>query len=201
MTSSPPPLILASKSRSRGQLMRGAGLTFEQVGSKVDEDAVKNAMRAEGATTSAQAEHLAEMKAMKISMSRPGVILGADQMLDLEGASFDKPADRDAARTNLGLMRGKTHTLETALVACQDGQPIWRIVTRPRLTMRDFSDEFLETYLDEAGEGIYATVGAYELEGMGAQLFSRIEGDYFSILGLPLIQLLTWLRDRKVLIA
>ena len=189
-------LILASQSRSRGALMRGAGLAFEQLPSHLDEDAVKQSLRREGASTGQQAEILAEMKAMKLSASMDGVILGADQMLDLEGEGFDKPENMAEARRNLIRLRGKTHTLETALVACQDGAPIWRTITRPRLTMRDFSDQFLNDYLNRAGDEVLSSVGAYQLEGLGSQLFSRIDGDYFSILGLPLIQLLTWLRDR-----
>ncbi|MFC7292345.1 Maf family protein [Hirschia litorea] len=189
-------LILASQSKSRGDLMRGAGLEFDQVSSLVDEDAIKAAMRADGETTKRQAEALAEMKAIKISMKHPGIVLGADQMLDLEGVQFDKPKTMEEARENLLKMRGKTHTLETALVACENGQPIWRAATRPKLTMRDFSEGFLDQYLQTEGELALTTVGAYRLESHGAQLFSKIEGDYFSVLGLPLIQLLNWLQSR-----
>lgn len=189
-------LILASQSKSRGDLMRGAGLMFDQVSSRVDEDAIKSAMRADGESTRRQAEALAEMKAIKISMKRPGIVLGADQMLDLEGIQFDKPKTMDEARENLLKMRGKTHTLETALVACENGQPIWRAATHPRLTMRNFSEDFLDSYLRTEGEQALTTVGAYRLEAHGAQLFSKIEGDYFSVLGLPLIQLLNWLQSR-----
>ncbi|ACT60814.1 Maf family protein [Hirschia baltica] len=189
-------LILASQSKSRGDLMRGAGLVFEQMASSLDEDAVKMAMRADGESTQRQAEALAEMKALKVSIKHQGIVLGADQMLDLEGVQFDKPKSIDEARVNLLKMRGKTHTLETALVACENGQPIWRMTTRPRLTMRNFSEEFLDTYLKNEGDLALTTVGAYRLEAPGVQLFSKVEGDYFSILGLPLIQLLNWLQDR-----
>ncbi len=194
-----PNLILASQSKSRGALMRNAGLTFEQMSSRLDEDAVKAAMRQDGESTTRQAETLAELKAQKISSGTPGIVLGADQMLDLEGEGFDKPKSLDEARENLRKLRGKTHTLETALVACENGTPIWRIVTRPKLTMRSFSDDFIENYLENIGDAAFSTVGAYQLEGLGAQLFARIEGDYFSILGLPLIQLLDWLRARGMI--
>ena len=192
-------LILASKSQSRGSLMRNAGLRFEQVGSQVDEEAVKASLRAQGATTKAQAESLAEMKAMKLSQRMEGIVLGADQMLDLDGVAFDKPNGLSGVRDHLMKLRAKTHILETSIVACQNGVPIWRAHTRPRLTMRDFSNDFIESYIGEVGESVCSSVGAYHLEGLGAQLFSKIEGDYFSILGLPLIQLLNWLRDRGAL--
>ncbi|MBB36547.1 MAG: septum formation protein Maf [Hirschia sp.] len=192
-------LILASQSKSRGALMKNAGLVFEQIPANVDEDAVKDSLRAQGASTRAQAESLAELKAMKLSSRESGIVLGADQMLDLEGEPLDKPKGMAGARDHLQRMRGKTHILETSLVACENGQPIWRAHTRPRLTMRNFSDAFIDQYLESAGEGILSSVGAYHLEGLGAQLFSNIEGDYFSILGLPLIQLLTWLRDREMI--
>ena len=180
--------------------MRGAGLKFEQMASHVDEDSVKKAMRSDGESTQRQAETLAEMKALKISLNKTGIVLGADQMLDLEGHQFDKPKSLEEARQNLLMLRGKTHTLETALVACENGQPIWRATTRPRLTMREFSEEFLDNYLKSEADLALTTVGGYRLEASGAQLFSRIDGDYFSILGLPLIQLLNWLQDRGVLI-
>ena len=193
-------IILASGSKSRAALMRGAGVEFEQIISFVDEDHLKATMRENNATTTEQAEALAELKARKVSLKEPGIVFGADQMLDLEGIQFDKPKSVGEARANLLKMRGKTHTLETALVACQNGAPIWRTITRPQLKMRAFSEGFLDNYLNLEGDEVMSTVGAYKLEGLGVQLFERIEGDYFSILGLPLIQMLDWLRDRAVLI-
>jgi septum formation protein len=180
--------------------MRGAGLNFEQINSNVDEDSLKLAMRADGESTMRQAEALAEMKAIKVSQANSGIVLGADQMLDLEGEQFDKPKTMEEARENLLKMRGKTHSLETALVACENGQPIWRAHTKPRLTMRNFSEEFIDQYLEKEGNFALSTVGAYRLEDQGSQLFTKIEGDYFSILGLPLLQLLNWLQDRGVLV-
>lgn len=192
-------IVLASKSPARAALLRAAGVPLVQVGAGVDEEAIRDSLRAEGAPPAVQAEVLAEAKAMKVSATRRGVILGADQMLDLDGEGFDKPATPEAARAQLLRLRGRTHVLQTALVACIDGAPVWRHVAAPRLTMRAFSEAFLDRYLVEAGPDALACVGGYQLEGRGVQLFQRIEGDYFSILGLPLLELLTWLRDRGTL--
>lgn len=192
-------LILASKSAARASILRGCGLEFEQIVAGVDEDAIKAGLRAEGASTLKQAELLAETKAIKVSRSQRGIVLGADQMLDLDGEAFDKPADLQAAREQLSRLRGRTHILQTALVACVEGAPVWRHVSQPSLTMRNFSEAFMETYVDIEGEELLATVGGYKLEGRGAQLFERVEGDFFSILGLPLLPLLGWLRDRNAI--
>jgi septum formation protein len=192
-------LILASKSASRAAVMRAAGLVFEQIVAGVDEDAIKDSLRAEGAPVSKQADLLAETKAMKVSVAQRGVVLGADQMLDLDGVAFDKPKTMDEARENLRRLRGKTHILQTSIVACVEGSAVWRHLAQPRLRMRNFSDDFLEAYLERSGDAILSSVGAYQLEGLGAQLFDRIDGDYFSILGLPLLPLTGWLRDRGTL--
>lgn len=199
MTGEPPVLVLASKSAARAGILRGAGLTFEQVAAGVDEDSIKAGLRAEGASPLKQAELLAETKAIKASRGRPEIVLGADQMLDLDGEAFDKPASLQAAREQLLRLRGKTHVLQTALVACIEGAPVWRHVSQPQLTMRSFSDEFIASYIEHEAETLLDTVGGYRLEGRGAQLFERIEGDFFSILGLPLLPLLTWLRDRNAI--
>lgn len=191
-------LILASKSKSRAAVLKAAGLQFEQIGSGVDEDALKDALRAEGASVAKQADLLAETKALKVSISHPGIVLGCDQMLDLDGEGLDKVDTRDAARDVLKRLRGKTHILQGAIVACTDGAPVWRHLAQPRLRVRNFSDQFLEDYLDHIGDAAFESVGCYQLEGRGSQLFDRIEGDYFSILGMPLLPLLQWLRDRGV---
>ena len=196
LTSSQHRLVLASKSASRAAVLHGAGLVFEQITAGVDEESIKASLRVEGASCAKQADILAETKALKVSISLPGVILGADQMLDLEGEAFDKPASREEAREHLRKLRGKTHVLQTAVVACVEGAPVWRHLAQPKLRMRNFSDAFLESYLDKALPDILSSVGAYQLEGRGSQLFERIEGDYFSILGMPLLPLLQWLRDR-----
>jgi len=192
-------LILASKSKSRAAVLAAAGLTFEQIASGVDEDALKDALRAEGASVAKQADLLAETKALKVSISHPGIVLGCDQMLDLDGVGLDKVSTRADAADILRRLRGKTHILQGAIVACIDGAPVWRHLAQPRLRVRNFSDAFLESYRDKIGDAAFESVGCYQIEGIGSQLFDRIEGDYFSILGMPLLPLMQWLRDRGVL--
>lgn len=179
--------------------MRAAGLTFEIVPAHVDEDALKIGLKAEGASAADCAQALAEFKAGTISQRFPeALVIGADQMLECEGAWFDKPKGIAGARTHLQTLRGKTHTLPTSAAVALGGVPIWHHTVSPRLTARPFSDEFLEAYLNEVGDAVTSSVGAYHLEGRGAQLFSRIEGDFFTILGLPLLPLLAFLREHQV---
>jgi septum formation protein len=192
-------LVLASGSASRRLLLAQAGVQADYILPHVDEDTARRAMRAEGMKVRDQAMRLAELKSMKVSLAEPGLVIGADQMLSLADKAFDKPVSLDAARDQLKALAGKTHTLETALVISENGSPVWRYLARPRLTMRVFSEAFLESYLQRHGDKLLSSVGAYQLEGEGAQLFSHIEGDYFSILGLPLLPLLDYLRSRGVL--
>lgn len=192
-------IILASGSASRRSLLAGAGVTARSIKPNVDEESAKTAMRAEGMSVRDQAMQLAEMKAVKVSRSESGLVIGGDQMLNLEGEGFDKPADLVAAGDHLRKLSGKAHTLETAIVIAENGQPVWRHLARPKLTVRTLSGEFVETYIHTCGEALLSTVGAYQLESMGAQIFSKIEGDYFSILGLPLLPLLDYFRVRGVL--
>lgn len=191
-------VILASGSAIRAQVLAAAGVRFTVVRPPLDEDAVKLALRAEGLAPRDQADALAEAKALSVSRQRPGLVIGADQMLALGAEVFDKPPDRAAARASLARLRGQTHHLICAAVVAHEGAVIWRHIETPRLTMRAFSDAFLDSYLEAAGDAALASVGAYQLEGLGVQLFSRIEGDYFSILGLPLVQLLAFLREHEV---
>ena len=139
------------------------------------------------------------MKAVKVSQSVPGLVIGGDQMLNLEGEAFDKPADMEAVASHLRKLSGKSHTLETAIVIAENGEPVWRHLARPKLSVRTLSEGFIETYIETCGTALLSTVGAYQLEGMGAQIFSKIEGDYFSILGLPLLPLLDYFRVRRLL--
>lgn len=192
-------ITLASTSKSRRALLAAAGVDADAVAPNVDEEAFRNAMRANKLPVRDQAMQLAELKAMRVSANRSGLVIGGDQMLALGDQAFDKPGDLEAARSHLRHLSGKSHTLETAIVICEDGAPIWRHLARPKLTMRPLTDEFIETYVSSCGDALLSTVGAYQLEGPGAQLFTRIEGDYFSILGLPLLPLLDYLRIRKVL--
>lgn len=193
-------LVLASASPARAALLAAAGVDAEAVAARIDEAAVKAAMLAEDAPPRDIADKLAELKALRISVRRPGeLVLGADQVLVMDGRHFDKPADRAEARAHLLALRGKTHRLLSAAVVAIDNRPIWRHVGSAKLTMRPFSDEFLDGYLDSIGDLALQSVGCYHLEGPGAQLFARVEGDYFTVLGLPLLELLGFLRARGVL--
>ncbi len=192
-------IVLASGSESRRRLLASAGVEAIAVRPNVDEDAMKAGLRAEGLPVRDQAMRLAELKSAKVSQRQPGLVIGGDQMLSLGDEAFDKPKDLSGARDHLRKLSGKAHTLETAIVVCENGRPVWRHLARPRLTMRPLSAEFIEQYVDQVGEPLLSTVGAYQLEGLGAQLFNKIEGDYFSILGLPLLPLLDYLRIRGIL--
>jgi len=193
-------IVLASKSPTRSALLSGAGIAFDTVSPGVDEDAVKAGLLAEGASVRDIADALAELKALKISNSRPGFIIGADQTLEFDGALYDKVETVEAARERLRLLRGKSHKLHAAVVVARDGAAIWRDLVTVSLTMRPFSDAFLEDYLATEGANALGSVGCYRLEGPGAQLFSRIDGDYFAILGLPLLGLLDLLRRHGALV-
>ncbi len=198
---SPSKVILASSSKSREILLKNAGLTFEIMPPSVDEEEMKYSMRAAGATAAETAVSLAELKAMRISKHFPDhFIIGADQMLECGSLWFDKPADRDHARAHLTALRGKTHSLQNAVCVVKASTVLWHHVNEAKLTMRKFSDEFLDQYLEQTGDDILWSVGAYQLEGMGAQLFNKVDGDFFSILGLPLLPLLDFIRGHKVVL-
>ena len=189
-------IVLASGSATRRALLEGAGVTFVVETAAVDEEAVKQAMAAQSADPGPVASTLAELKAARVSARHPGrMVVGADQMLDCQGAWYDKPADAAAARLQLLALRGRTHRLTSAVVAMRDGVRLWHHRQEARLTMRRFSEPFLDDYLARAGAAVLASVGAYQLEGLGAQLFSAVEGDHFTILGLPLLPLLDFLRE------
>jgi septum formation protein len=192
-------LILASASKSRANLMRAAGLEFEVRPAHVDEDAIKASLKAEGASAADCALALAEFKAGTVSQRHPeALVIGADQMLDCEGVWFDKPKDAAGARNHLLTLRGKTHVLPTSIAVALNGAPIWHHTATPRLTVRPFSDAFLDEYLAAVGLAVTSSVGAYHLEGLGAQLFTKVEGDFFTVLGLPLLELLGFLREHQM---
>jgi len=194
------PLVLASKSAVRHAVLRDAGLTAEVVPADIDERAVEG--RAGTQDPSAIATLLAREKARVIATRLPGrLVLGADQTLALGARRFSKPGDVGAAREQLKALRGKTHTLHSAIALVREGDVLFDHCEIARLTMRDFSDDFLTAYLAAAGTAVTASVGAYQLERLGIQLFERIEGDHFVILGLPLFALLRYLRDSGFLAA
>jgi septum formation protein len=188
-------LILASTSAARQRILRAAGVSFTVEAAQVDEIAVIESLAAEKASGREVADLLAELKAVKVSNKHPGAtVIGADQVLSLDDALFQKPKTAAAARTQLLRLRGRTHVLSSAACVAREGAVVWRVVEEARLTMRTFSEAFLDSYLVEAGEEILGSVGAYHVEGLGAQLFTHIEGDAFTIQGLPLLPLLDFLR-------
>jgi septum formation protein len=194
------PLVLASTSRTRAGLLRAAGVAFEAAAPGVDEESVKEAAKAEGLAPPDAALLLAELKARRISERLPGaVVIGADQILVCEGRWFDKPADAAAAASQLAALAGKAHSLVTAVLCMRGGVVLWRHVATPRLVMRAVSEADIAAYLAAAGDGVLASVGAYQVEGLGVRLFSAIEGEHAAILGLPLLPLLGFLRQHGAL--
>lgn len=196
------PLILASGSEIRATLLRNAGIAFSVQKPRVDEETMRLGLQAEGANPRDIADALAEMKALRVSDKNPGaLVLGCDQVLDRGGDVLAKPETPEDAREQLVSLRGKTHRLLSAAVLYKDGQPLWRHVGVARLTMRDFSDAYLDDYIERNWDSIRWSVGGYKLEEEGVRLFSGIEGDYFTILGLPLLELINYLVTRKDLTA
>ena len=191
-------LILASQSASRRAMLEAAGVPFSAVAAGVDEDAVKASFKADCLDGRGLADALAELKAVKISRRYPeALVLGCDSTVQAaDGTLLDKAESREESRAQLASLAGTTHRLTSAAVVAFGGQPIWRHVDVAKLTMRSLSDAFLDTYLDAEWPAIGGCVGGYRLEGPGVQLFARIEGSHFTILGLPLMPLLQWLRDR-----
>ncbi|MCG8357556.1 MAG: Maf family protein [Kiloniellales bacterium] len=193
-----PPLVLASASPSRRRLLAEAGVALQWDEARVDESEVKDALKAEGAEPEQVAETLSELKAQRVSRRHPGaLVIGADQMMECGGIWFDKPSDLDHAAAHLRALSGRAHRLLTSVCVVRDGQRLWHHNDQARLTMRSLSGRFVADYLEAVGEAALGSVGAYQLEGLGAQLFSRVEGDYFTILGLPLLPLLDFLRHHR----
>ena len=194
-------LILASQSAARRGMLEAAGIAFEAASPRVDEDAAKATLRQQGLDGRATADALAELKATKLSLLDAGaLVLGCDSVVEApDGTILDKAATREEAAAQLRSLAGRTHRLISAAVVAERGQPVWRHVDVAKLTMRALSDAFLEEYLDAEWPAIGGCVGGYRLEGRGSQLFAHVEGSHFTILGLPLLPLLQYLRDRGIM--
>lgn len=196
-------IILASGSAIRREILDGAGLDYEVIVRPVDEAAIKEAMLAENSRLRDIADALAEAKAMRVSRQEPGLVIGADQIMVMTNEAgkdtlYDKPKDMSEVRTRLLSMRGKKHELVGAVVICENGFPVWRHISRTKLWVREFSEEFLDWYIETEGEALTKSVGAYRFEGPGSQLFEKVEGGFFAILGLDLLPVLDFLRTRGV---
>lgn len=191
-------IILASASKSRANLLKNAGVEVETMPADIDEKSVRIAM--DGQEPADIAEILARLKAEAISAAHPNaVVIGADQVLACEGEIYEKPEDMEAARQTLLNLRGQTHELISAVAIAEHGATNWTHTETAKLTMRDITPEFIGRYLAAAGDDVLNSVGAYQLEGLGVQLFSKVNGDFFTILGLPLIPLLTTLREKELI--
>lgn len=195
-----PSLVLASASRSRRNMLEKAGISCGLQAANLDEGAVKTRLSQAGASPDIISETLAMEKARHVAKAHPGkIILGADQLLVCDDKIFDKPATLQEAETHLHFFRGKEHFLYTSYALVQEGETLIRYTERPRMVMRNFSEVFLTEYLEKSGSKILSSVGCYLLEDLGSQLFEKIDGDYYTILGLPLLHVMTSLRDLGVL--
>ncbi|MBY4894268.1 Maf family nucleotide pyrophosphatase [Rhodobacteraceae bacterium N5(2021)] len=194
-------LILASSSPIRRVMLQNAGIRFESSPVRIDEDAIRQSLVADQASPRDIADALAEFKARKAAEKWPtSLTLGSDQILALRGEVFAKPNDREDAAKHLRRLSGQTHHLYSAAVIYEDAKPVWRTVGSARLSMHTLTDSEIDVYLDQAWPEVSGCVGAYQAEALGAQLFSRIDGDWFSVLGLPLLQVLSYLRMRGMLV-
>ena len=198
-----PPMVhltLASKSEIRSTLLRNAGLEIDTIAPRVDEDAIKVSLLAEEAKPRDVADALAEAKARKVaSKGVEGLVLGCDQVLEFEGRALSKTDSAEDALELLKEMRGKRHSLLSAAVIYEDNKPVWRHVGQARLLMRDASDDYLQSYIERNWESVRYSVGGYKLEEEGVRLMARVDGDYFTVLGLPLVELLSYLTLRGTL--
>lgn len=195
-----PSLVLASGSDIRAKMLRDAGVLFDVTVARVDEEAVRQALDAEQAPPRDVADALAEIKARKVSEKNPGaLVIGADQVLAFDGQIFSKPRDMEEVKQHLRQLRGQRHVLYSAAVICEDGQPVWRFVGQVSLSMRMLSDSYIDDYAERSWDSIRHSVGGYKIEEEGVRLFTRIDGDHFTILGLPLVPVLSYLITRGIL--
>ena len=193
-------LILASASEIRRKLLVNAGLTVEAIPARIDEETIRAALESEGAGPRDIADTLAEMKARKLAERHPdAMVIGCDQVLEFQRKAWGKPDTVEEARDQLQTLRGQTHRLLSAVVVYDDGKPVWRHIGEVRLTMHAFSDAYLAEYLSRNWDSLRQSVGGYKLEEEGVRLFSAIEGDYFTVLGLPVLPLLSYLGQRGVI--
>ncbi len=195
------PIILASGSLIRRQILKDAGINFKVITRPVDENAIKVSMLAENSHLRDIPDALAEAKSVRVSSQVAGLVIGADQIMVMGGRLFDKPKDMAEVKTRLMKMRGQTHYLIGAVVISENGSPVWRHLAKTKLTMRDFTESFLDDYLKAEGDTLLESVGAYRFEGRGSQLFSNVEGDFFSILGLSLLPVMDYLRQRGAILS
>jgi septum formation protein len=198
----PPLVVLASASPTRERLLRSAGLPVQVLPASIDETSFIEAMLAEEMRAEDGAVALAELKAQRVAGEAPAgsIVLGADQLLEVDGSWYEKPPDRAAARAQLLRLQGKRHRLISAVVAFRNGARVWHAVDVATIAVRPFSEAWLDAYLDSVGEQVLGSAGAYQLEGLGAQMISSVEGSHFTVLGLPLLPLLQFLREQGVLV-
>jgi septum formation protein len=190
-------ITLASESKARQEMLRNAGVVFEAKPARVDEEMITASLLADGAKPHDIADALAEYKALRVVGSDPtGLVIGSDQVLVCDKKVYSKAHTMDDARVKLQELRGKPHQLLSAAVIFEDGKPVWRTIGRAQLFMRDFSDDYLDDYLEQSGADILSSVGCYFLEERGVNLFSRVQGDYFTVLGFPLLDVLEYLRGK-----
>ncbi|MDF1668081.1 MAG: Maf family nucleotide pyrophosphatase [Roseovarius sp.] len=193
-------LILASGSETRQALLRQAGIAHEAIAARVDEDAVKQSLLAEGASPRDVADALAELKARKISDKHPGaMVIGCDQVLNFDGRILSKPTSQKDVIDQLTAMQGNSHELLSAVVVCEGSRPVWREVAKVTLVMRPLSGDYIQAYVDRNWDSIQHSVGGYKLEEEGVRLFTQIKGDYFTVLGLSMLSLISYLNTRGIL--
>jgi len=195
------PIILASGSKIRAKILSDADIPFKVISKPVDEGSIKASMLAENARIRDIADALAEAKSIRVSKNTAGLVIGADQIMTMEGELFDKPISIEAARERLLAMRGKAHKLIGAMVISENGHAVWRHISVVTLHVREFSDEWLENYIEAEGNLMTKSVGAYRFESRGAQLFTKVDGDSYSIMGLSLLPLLDYLRTRGAILS